>query len=74
MIIGDWDGNGIDSPAVRRGRVFHLKNDFTGGQADHTFGFGLATDKAIVGRVHAPDPATRAPVPDAIGRFRPNAP
>ena len=26
VFVGDWDGDGVDTFAVRRGNVFYLKN------------------------------------------------
>ena len=44
FVAGDWDGDGVDTPAVRRGNVFYLKNSFAGGEADIVLGYGRATD------------------------------
>ncbi|WP_124039225.1 bifunctional metallophosphatase/5'-nucleotidase [Neoactinobaculum massilliense] len=48
-LMGDWDGDGVATPAVQRGNVFMLKNSFAGGKADVTFAFGKASDAAIAG-------------------------
>ena len=40
VFVGDWDGNGTDTLAVRRGNTFYLKNDTTGGAADTVFSYG----------------------------------
>jgi len=47
--VGDWNGDGKDSLAVRRGRTYHLRNALTGGPADVTFEYGLSTDTTLVG-------------------------
>lgn len=38
--VGDWDGDGVDTPAIHRVNEFHLKNDFTGGPADRVVRVG----------------------------------
>jgi hypothetical protein len=49
-VIGDWDGNGIDSIGVYRKGVFYLRNSNTGGNANVVFGYGnLAGDIPVVG-------------------------
>ncbi|MDH3755736.1 MAG: aryl-sulfate sulfotransferase [Acidimicrobiia bacterium] len=45
--IGDWDGNGIDDLAVRRGNLFMLFDMAT--QATSTIGYGRAGDEVFVG-------------------------
>ncbi|QDB78449.1 TIM barrel protein [Georgenia wutianyii] len=49
VFIGDWDGDGTDSIAVRRGNVFHVSNSPRGGAADATFVYGRAGDTVLVG-------------------------
>lgn len=46
---GDWDGDGIDEPAIRRGNEYHLKHTIGGGAADVTVVFGRHTDQVLVG-------------------------
>ena len=46
---GDWDGNGTDTLAVRRGNTFYLKNTTTGGTADTVFAYGDPGDAVFVG-------------------------
>ena len=48
-LAGDWDGDGKDTVAVRRGAVLHVKNTLNGGNADTSFAYGRANDKLIVG-------------------------
>ena len=47
VFVGDWNGDGKDTLAVRRGNVFHLKNSLKGGNADVVAKFGNASDKTI---------------------------
>lgn len=49
VLVGDWDGNGSDTLAVRRGNQYHLKNTHTGGVANVMFTYGTATDGVLVG-------------------------
>lgn len=46
VLVGDWDGNGTDTLAVRRGSYYHIKNSFNGGAAD---AYGRAADIVQVG-------------------------
>ena len=45
----NWDGNGQDTFAVRRGNVFYVRNSTTTGVADIVFGYGKAGDEVLVG-------------------------
>jgi SpoIID/LytB domain protein len=47
-IVGDWDGDGTDTPGVVRGNVWYLNNG-TDNTADVSFAFGKTTDRPIVG-------------------------
>jgi gamma-glutamylcyclotransferase (GGCT)/AIG2-like uncharacterized protein YtfP len=47
--VGDWDGDGDDSLAVRRGSTYYLKNDLSAGAADRTVVYGRADDTAFIG-------------------------
>ena len=49
VYVGDWDGDGADTLAVRRGATFHVSNSLAGGDADHTFTYGRAGDTVLVG-------------------------
>jgi hypothetical protein len=49
VLVGDWDGDGSDSFAVRRGNAYFVTNGFAGGNADETFTFGRAADEVLVG-------------------------
>ncbi|MEE6283344.1 PQQ-dependent sugar dehydrogenase, partial [Georgenia sp. MJ170] len=49
VFVGDWDGDGTDSIAVRRGNTFHVSNAPRGGDADWTFRYGREGDTVLVG-------------------------
>ncbi|WP_454084924.1 ThuA domain-containing protein [Georgenia sp. Marseille-Q6866] len=49
VLIGDWDGDGRDTIAVRRGNVFHVSNAQRGGDADAVFTYGRAGDVILAG-------------------------
>ena len=49
FLLGDWDGNGTDTLAVRRGNTYYLRNTLTSGPADTILGYGTATDTILVG-------------------------
>ena len=47
-VVGDWDGDGKDTPGVVRGNVWYLNNNFDN-TADVAFGYGKTTDRPVVG-------------------------
>ncbi|MPV38071.1 SpoIID/LytB domain-containing protein [Georgenia subflava] len=49
VYIGDWDGDGIDTIAIRRGAEFHVRNSNSGGAADRVFVYGKPGDVVLVG-------------------------
>ncbi|WP_251840720.1 ThuA domain-containing protein [Oceanitalea stevensii] len=49
VFIGDWDGDGEDTIAVRRGNVFHVSNAQRGGDADAVFTYGRPGDVILAG-------------------------
>jgi GH25 family lysozyme M1 (1,4-beta-N-acetylmuramidase) len=49
VLVGDWDGDGKDTLAVRRGNVYYFKNSLTGGVADAVVPYGRADDQVLVG-------------------------
>jgi hypothetical protein len=49
VLVGDWDGDGKDTLAVRRGNTYYIKNSLAGGVADQTVIYGRATDTVLVG-------------------------
>lgn len=48
-VVGDWNGDGIDSVGIYRGGVFYLRNSNSTGFADFQFAFGAAGDVPIAG-------------------------
>ena len=48
-IVGDWNGNGIQTPGVIRGNTWYLRNANSTGAADITFQFGEVGDTFVVG-------------------------
>jgi Subtilase family len=65
--MGDWDGNGIDSPGLRRPSdgVVYIRNSNTQGVADLTFFYGVGGDIPYAGDWNG-DGA------DAMGLYRPS--
>ncbi|WP_220035205.1 metallophosphoesterase [Georgenia satyanarayanai] len=49
VLIGDWDGDGRDTVAVRRDNVFHVSNAQRGGDADVVLTYGRPGDVVLVG-------------------------
>ncbi len=49
VLTGDWDGNGTDTLAVRRGNVFIVTDSVTGGAAAYSFRYGSPGDQVVVG-------------------------
>src|SRR5690606_23645392 len=49
VLIGDWDGDGVDTIAVRRGNVIHVSGGHRGGDAARTFTYGRPGDTLLVG-------------------------
>ncbi|HEY8192506.1 MAG TPA: hypothetical protein VIF36_01155 [Gaiellaceae bacterium] len=48
-LVGDWDGDGIDSPGVNIGGYRWILSNGYDGEIDHDFIYGLEGDKPIVG-------------------------
>lgn len=48
-IVGDWDGDGIDTIGVYRGNTFYLRNENTVGIANTWFAFGNQGDQPVAG-------------------------
>ncbi|WP_210729274.1 MULTISPECIES: C39 family peptidase [Actinomyces] len=48
-LVGDWNGDGKDTLAVRRGNYYFFSNRLVGGAADVVIIFGRATDQVLVG-------------------------
>ncbi|MHB1063952.1 MAG: hypothetical protein ACYC1Z_05560, partial [Georgenia sp.] len=49
VLVGDWDGDGVVTVAVRRGNVFHVKNSVSSGVADKVVVYGNSGDTVLVG-------------------------
>src|SRR5699024_7089482 len=49
VLVGDWDGDGTDTLAVRRGNAYFLSNTFLGGAAEVELTYGRASDEVLVG-------------------------
>ncbi|WP_324651381.1 multicopper oxidase domain-containing protein [Georgenia sp. H159] len=49
ILVGDWDGDGADTFAVRRGNTYHLTNSLRGGAADVVVAYGRPDDVVLVG-------------------------
>lgn len=49
VFFGDWNGDAIDTPLVRRGPTFHVRNINSTGVADFTFVYGDPDDTVLVG-------------------------
>ncbi|MGC5628578.1 alkaline phosphatase [Georgenia sp. Z1344] len=49
VLIGDWDGDGTDSIAVRRGNIYLVSNAPRGGSADRVLSYGRESDVVLVG-------------------------
>jgi hypothetical protein len=48
-VVGDWNGDGVDTIGVRRGNQWILSNSNTNPNADIRKNWGLATDEPVVG-------------------------
>jgi hypothetical protein len=49
LLVGDWNGDGIDTFAVRRGQTVILTNDPAGGAGQLAFNYGSPGDVPLVG-------------------------
>ncbi|WP_125772668.1 hypothetical protein [Antribacter gilvus] len=49
-LLGDWDGDGVETPGIKNGREYQLWNNWAGGAPAYAFTFGPATPgTAVVG-------------------------
>ncbi len=48
-VVGDWDGDGIETPGVFRDGRWFLRNSNTTGAGDFDFWFGSTRDHPVVG-------------------------
>lgn len=49
IFVGDWDGDGKDTLAIRRGNEFFISNELSGDLPVETFRYGRAGDDVLVG-------------------------
>lgn len=49
VYVGDWNGDGADTLAVRRGSVLYVTNSNSPTVAEYTFSFGIPGDEYLVG-------------------------
>lgn len=49
VYVGDWNGDGRDTLAVRRGRTYYFSNGLGSGRADVVLNYGRAGDVVYVG-------------------------
>ena len=49
LLVGDWNGDGVDTFGVRRGATVILTNNPAGGAGQITFTFGFPSDQVVVG-------------------------
>ncbi|CUX29193.1 glycoside hydrolase family 25 protein [Clostridium sp. C105KSO13] len=49
ILVGDWDGDGVDTLCVRRGNTYYFKNSLSSGEADIVVSYGKAADSVLVG-------------------------
>ena len=49
VLVGDWDGDGSDSFAVRRGNSYFISNTLQSGWAETELDYGQAGDDVLVG-------------------------
>ncbi|WP_413451066.1 CAP domain-containing protein [Georgenia phoenicis] len=49
VYVGDWDGNGSDTLAVRRGSTYYFTNTLTGGAAQRVVAYGRLGDTVLMG-------------------------
>ncbi|MCC8081986.1 MAG: N-acetylmuramoyl-L-alanine amidase [Lachnospiraceae bacterium] len=49
VLVGDWDGDGVDTLCVRRGNAYYFSNSLSSGDADKVIYYGRDTDEVLVG-------------------------
>ncbi|AWE41938.1 MULTISPECIES: N-acetylmuramoyl-L-alanine amidase [unclassified Actinobaculum] len=49
VYVGDWNGNGQDTPVVRRGATYYFRNSLSMGSADKVITYGKANDAVVFG-------------------------
>ena len=48
-LVGDWDGNVVDTVGIYRNSAFYLRNSNSAGNADLAFNYGIPGDTPLVG-------------------------
>ncbi|WP_222273266.1 hypothetical protein, partial [Modestobacter marinus] len=75
VLVGDWNGDGVDSLAVRRGNHYFVRNSITTGYSESDFWYGDPNDKVLVGNwngVRTPAVAGTPAVPGVDGTLPPD--
>ncbi len=49
VLVGDWNGDGVDTLCVRRGNTYYFKDSLSSGEADKVVQYGKAGDEVYVG-------------------------
>ncbi|HLT84626.1 MAG TPA: peptidoglycan recognition protein, partial [Phototrophicaceae bacterium] len=49
VLVGDWDGDGVDTLALRRGNRYDFYNSHEAGEPDSVVHYGRAGDRVLVG-------------------------
>ncbi|WP_197522643.1 hypothetical protein, partial [Occultella aeris] len=49
VLVGDWNGDGIDTLAVRRGNIYYFINSLSSGNADRVVAYGRTSDRVLIG-------------------------
>jgi uncharacterized protein YvpB len=49
VLVGDWDGDGIDTLIVRRGGQYWVNNKNANSMSDYSFYYGNPEDKVLIG-------------------------
>lgn len=50
VLVGDWDGDGVDTLTVRRGKLYYVQNTITANLADKIVAYGKTSDDVFVGK------------------------
>jgi len=49
-VVGDWNGDGVDTPGVVRNGIWYLRNSLTSGVADTVLAYGDPGDSVVAGK------------------------
>jgi hypothetical protein len=74
VLVGDWNGDRVDTFAVRRANIIYLRNDFATAPAQTSFGFGKASDQLFPGDWNGDRVDTFAVRRAVSGAYDPKAP